>query len=302
MSDKDFISGTGDAKTPNGLITPTGMKITPYTEWNGSLPAIVSDMPIEAYHKHESISNSGLSLVARSPAHYAYATPWESTRAQQIGTAFHTALLEPERYKAEYFAADTNARRVVAYKDAAKIYGGDKTLTANESASVSVMIESIRSNKAANDLLNEEGHAELSFFVRDPDTGVAMRCRFDWLTHEGVAIDLKKTQDSREFAFSRSLHNYRYHCQAAMYSHIYQLVMGKPLESFKILAVEEQPPCANVLYDIDPLALQIGYAQYRESLLAYTEAATSGIWTTYTGTGVVTLPEWALLDAEEEIV
>jgi exodeoxyribonuclease VIII len=279
------------------------MNITPYSQWDGKFPALVADMPNDVYHAQDGISNSGLSLVARSPAHYYHAARTTGSRAMEIGTAFHTALLEPERYDAEYMVvADVNDRRVAAYKDAAKVYGADRTLTASEGASVAVMRESIRSNQAANDLLTQPGTAELSAFVRDPETGVLMRCRFDWLTDLGVCLDLKKTQDCREFAFSKSLHNYRYHVQAAMYAHIYELVFGKPIEAFKILAVEEQPPCANVLYDIDPLALQHGHALYRQALADFAQALETENWPTYTGTGVVTLPEYVLmaLDNDDE--
>ena len=279
------------------------MKITPYLDWNGTYPALVSNMPNADYHLHDSISNSGLSLVARSPAHYYHAPKPSSSRAMEIGTAFHAALLEPDRYAAEYVVVTgCDDRRVSAYKDAAKVYGGDRALTETEGASVSVMAESIRSNKAANSLLIQAGHAELSAFVRDPETGVLMRCRFDWLTDEGVCIDLKKTQDCREHAFSRSLHNYRYHVQAAMYSHIYELLFGRPLQAFKLLAVEEQPPCANVLYDIDPLALQHGLALYRQALDSYANSLETNSWESYSGTGVVTLPEFVLaaLDNNDE--
>lgn len=269
-----------------------------YPEWDGKTPAIVLDMPLWAYHNHSSISNSGLSLVSRSPAHYAFASPWQSTRAQEIGTAFHTALLEPERFESEYMIVSVNDRRVVEYKDAARIYTSERTLTANEGASVKVMLESIRANEAARLLFEKEGWPEVSFFVTDEETGCVMRCRFDWLTIDGIGVDLKKTQDCREFAFSKSLHNYRYHCQAAMYSDIYLQLTGKPLQSFKILAVEEQPPCANILYDIDPLALQYGHEQYREALREYAKASASGVWETYSGEGVVTLPEFVLASLE----
>jgi exodeoxyribonuclease VIII len=271
------------------------MQITQYKDWDGTFPALVAGMPNDIYHQQDGISNSGLSLVARSPAHYYHAPRSASTRAMEIGTAFHTALLEPERYAAEYMVVTgCDDRRVSAYKDAAKVYGGDKTLTASEGASVSVMSESIRSNPAAHDLLSQPGRAELSAFVRDPETGVLMRCRFDWITDDDVVIDLKKTQDCREHAFSRSLHNYRYHVQAAMYSHIYSIVFGKPLQSFKLLAVEEQPPCANVLYDICPLAMQHGHTLYRQALESFAQALETDCWESYSGTGVVTLPEFVL--------
>lgn len=278
------------------------MKPIQFNEWDGTIPAIVLNMPNEAYHNHDSVSNSGLSLVSRSPGHFAFRASWASTRAMDIGTAFHTALLEPMRYIAEYVTTEGNDRRKVDYKEAAKVYGGDKTLTANEGTSVAVMSESIKANEAAQAELSKEGMAEVSFFAIDPETGIAMRCRFDWLSDDGVAVDLKKTQDCREHAFSKSLHLYRYHCQAAMYSHVYELVTGKPLTAFKFLAVEEQPPCANVLYDLDPLAQQYGHDAYRESLIEYSKASESGIWETYSGSGVVTLPEWVLAMAESDEV
>ena len=278
------------------------MQITQFKDWDGSIPALVAGMPNDVYHAAAGISNSGLSLVARSPAHYYHAPAHSGSRAMEIGTAFHTALLEPERFAAEYMVVTVDDRRVSAYKDAAKVFGGEKTLTASEGASVAVMSESIRGNVAAHAIMSQPGTAELSAFVFDPETGVLMRCRFDWLTYDGICVDLKKTQDCREFAFSRSLHNYRYHVQAAMYSHIYELLFGKPLQLFKILAVEENPPCANVLYDIDPLAMQHGHKLYREALAAYAEALESGQWETYSGTGVVTLPEFVLaaLDNNED--
>lgn len=275
------------------------MNVIPYTEWDGSAPAIVADMPISDYHAHESISNSGLTLIARSPAHYHHAPRWKGSRFTEIGTAFHTALLEPERYQREYITvADCDDRRTAAYKDAAKTYGGDKTLTASEGAAVEVMAESVRANAAAADALAKPGWAELSLFVNDPETGVLMRCRFDYLTEDGNALDVKKTQDCREFAFAKSVHLYRYHVQAAMYSHVYELVTGKPLVSYQMLAIEEAPPCANVLYDIDPLATAHGFTLYREALAEYARCLYSDTWPSYSGTGVVTLPEWVLASLE----
>lgn len=276
------------------------MQVIEYADWDGSIPAAVANMPNSAYHAHQSISNSGLSLVARSPAHYRHAAARKPTRAMEVGTAIHTALLEPHRFAEEYITASVDDRRKVEYKDAAKVYGGDNTLTASEGASVAFMVEAIRANEDAAALLDADGWAELSLFVTDPETGVDMRCRFDWVTVDAIALDLKKTQDCREFAFAKSLHNYRYHAQAAMYSHVYELLTGRQLQSFKLLAVEEQPPCANVLYDIDPLAMQYGHMLYREALQQYAEAKAQDHWPTYTGSGVVTLPEYVLMAMENE--
>lgn len=262
----------------------------------------VVGMPNADYHAYEGISNSGLNLVARSPAHYAYRSGFKQTRHMELGTAFHTALLEPERYAAEYMTVrGINDRRKSEYKEASKVYGNEATLTDSEGASVDVMVESVRSNADASAVLSEPGYAELSAFVEDPETGILMRCRFDWLTETGRALDVKKTQDCRQRAFSKSLYAYRYHCQQAMYSHVYELITGKELESYQFLAIEEHPPCANVLYTLDELAKQQGYRDYRDALLEYAEAEKTGHWRAYgVSSDIVSLPDWVMMDMMEE--
>ena len=263
----------------------------------------VRDMPNEAYHRAPGISNSGLNLVARSPAHYAHSAPWKTTRAMEIGTAFHAALLEPERFRTEYMVVKgIDDRRKSEYKEAAKTWGSDRALTASEGASVSVMAESVQANPDARAVLSQPGYAELSGFVEDPETGVLLRVRFDWLAETAQAVDVKKTQDARPFAVSRSINNYRYHCQQAMYSHVFELIEGRPLESYQFLAIEEQPPCANVMYTLDHLAVQHGHTLYRDALHDYAIACESDEWPSYgTTSDVIGLPEYVMNELEGEI-
>lgn len=267
-------------------------------------PCFVANMPNEVYHAWpEGVSNSGLSLVARSPAHYAHRAAFKQTRHMEIGTAFHTALLEPDRYAKEYMIVEgINDRRKSEYKEAAKVYGPENTLTDNEGASVAVMLESVKSNPDAREVMEQDGYAELSAFARDPETGILLRSRFDWITTSGRCVDIKKTQDCREHSFQRSVHQYRYHCQDAMYSHVFELVAGHPIERYQFLAIEEQPPCANILWELDALAKRYGWMQYREALESYAAACKSGIWSGYQETsGLLALPEYVLMDMDEAL-
>ena len=283
------------------------IKTIPYTELTvekARAGCFVTDMPNAAYHAYEGISNSGLSMVARSPAHYAYRAAWKQTRAMEIGTAFHTALLEPERFTQEYMTVTgINDRRKSEYKEAAKVYGADATLTDSEGTSVAVMMESVLANPDAQNVLTADGWAELSAFVQDPETGVLLRCRFDWIASDGRAVDIKKTQDARADAFSRSVLNYRYHCQQAMYSDVFEKITGRPLESYRFLAIEEQPPCANVLYTLDDVSVMVGMQEYKTALMDYAIANKSNDWPAYSETSaLISLPEWALNEIEGEIV
>lgn len=281
------------------------MNIIPYTDLTEELAregVFVRDMPNFAYHQYSGISNSGLNLVARSPAHYAYRSGFKTSRHMEIGTAFHTALLEPERYASEYMTVKgINDRRKAEYKAASKVYTGECTLTDSEGASVDVMVESVRNNPDANAILKEPGYAELSAFVEDPETGILLRCRYDWITKTHRVIDVKKTQDCRQRAFSRSVFAYRYYVQEAMYRHIFDLIMGTQLEDYRFLAIEEQPPCANVLYMIDDMAKMEGHKEYRAALLAYAEAEKTNHWPGYDlHSDIVSLPDWVMFDMMDE--
>lgn len=281
------------------------MQVIEYSELTPELArsgVFVRDMPNAAYHSYEGISNSGLNMVARSPAHYAYRTPWRETRAITMGTAFHTALLEPHRFAKEYMVVrGINDRRKSEYKEASKVYGGESTLTDSEGAAVEVMVEAVRANPDAHAVLSDPGYAELSAFVEDPQTGILMRCRYDWITETARALDVKKTQDCRQRPFQRAIHAYRYHCQEAMYSHIFELITGEPLESYQFLAIEEQPPCANVLYTLDALAKSHGHKEYREALEAYAAAVESGEWPGYgVNSDLISLPEYVLMEIDAE--
>lgn len=261
----------------------------------------VLDIPNSDYHSYAGISKSGLDLVARSPAHYFHSAKREATRAMEIGTAIHTALLEPERFASEYvLLKDTTDRRASAYKEAVKVHGSELVLVGHEADKVAGMQETVYSQPAPREALSGEGWRELSAFVEDPETGVLMRCRYDYLRKsDHVSVDVKKTRNSSPEDFSKSVFNYRYHVQAAMYSHIFKLITGQPLECFQFLAVEEEPPHAAMVYDLDEVSLTIGYNDYRRDLLSYAAAEKSGVWPAYSDpVQTISLPYWAISQFE----
>lgn len=69
-------------------------------------PGVYPDLSNEEYHGGPGISKSGLDLIHRSPLHYraakTAANDNEPTSAQFIGTAFHSLVLEPEKFSQLY--------------------------------------------------------------------------------------------------------------------------------------------------------------------------------------------------------
>jgi len=261
----------------------------------------VTDMPNKVYHSFKGVSSSMLHKINRSPAHLAFAEPKKTSREMEIGTAIHAAILEPELFERDYMLLrDVTDRRASEYKQAVKALGsGERVLTGIEADRVKGMQASIQSNSQAIRYLGAEGYAELTAIATCPTTGVIVRARFDWITMDGISIDVKKTQDVRYEAFQKSIANYRYHVQDGFYSYVYELITGEPIKAFKFLAVEELAPNASKLYELDSEAKQIGRRDALADLATYAACEQSQDWP-----GVVheeeliSLPMWAV-DYEE---
>lgn len=267
-----------------------GMDIVP--------PCAIIGMPNEVYHAHPAISKSGLDLIHRSPAHYQYGAKRASTRAMEIGTAIHCAILEPERFTSEYvLLRDVKDRRASEYRKAKEVHGGEYVLTGSEADNVAGMQESVRSQYAI-----PVGTAEVSLFAVCEVTGVPVKCRYDLLTDDAHAIDLKKTQDSSRDAFAKSVYNYRYHVQDAFYRYVYRLVYGRPLESFTFLAVEEQPPHVAMPYTLGEETREIADSEAMQDLARYAECMETNDWPGYERTDEpLEIPAWALAQYDDKI-
>lgn len=261
---------------------------------------IISGMPNEVYHAHDSVSKSQLDLLNRSPAHLRFAPSRETTRAMEIGTAIHSALLEPDRFTSDYMLLkDVDDRRASAYKEAIKIHPSDRVLTRSESDNVAGMMESVYANHEARKRLEASGHRELSFFAKDPETGVSCRCRFDIITDELDVFDLKKTRDARPRQFGRSVFDYRYHVQEAFYRDVFFWAAGLRLREFRFLAIEDFAPYACKIYQIDDEMRMYAGAEYRADLNRYAECLASSDWPAYPADDdLIGLPGWLVNDIE----
>lgn len=262
----------------------------------------IQGMPNEVYHALPGISKSGLDLINRSPAHYKYRAARLPTRAMEIGTAIHTALLEPDRFQSEYMLLkDVKDRRASEYKQAVKVHGSERVLVSKEADNVAGMQEAVYADPRARELLEAPGYCELSAIAGHN------RARFDklgWLpgTDEVFALDVKKTQDARPEAFARSVANYRYHVQAAYYMDVYKQITGHELDAFYFLAVEEDMPHACRVYRLDDEALMIGREEYLRDLDVYHECIDRNEWPAYSSDDeYLSLPGWLLAKYENEL-
>ena len=266
------------------------------------------DIPASVYHAHkESISKSGLDLISRSPAHYRYAEPREETQAMRIGTATHTAILEPERFRREYrVITAAKDRRCKAWNDAAKELdtgsdGDPLMLTGPEGERVARMAQAVRSTPGIAELLQADGRSEQSVFTRDPATGLLVRIRLDWITSSARAMDLKTTTDLRNDKLFRSVVDYRYHVQQAFYSDAFLWAFGERLD-FAFGVIESEAPHVSKLVRLPDDVVAWGRLQYRRDLDTYARCLDRNEWPgPEPEIKTLITPQWALHRMEDDM-
>ena len=151
---------------------------------------------------------------------------------------------------------------------------------------------SIQYHPAASKLF-ANGAAETSIFWQDPDTGEDCKARLDFTNTSEIIVDLKTTADASLDQFGKSIANFGYHRQAAMYSDGYEAVHGKPPKAFVFVAVESKPPFAVGVYNLDAQGIEKGREEYKALLSEFGQCKKSGIWPAYSEkVETIELPRW----------
>lgn len=264
---------------------------------------VLKNISIDDYHARNELSFSGLSRFMQSPAHYRHyiETPQDPTPAQKFGQAAHFGILQPEEFYKNYaMMPDGIDRRT---KDGKAKYEEfisanlDKSIISTEDYyRVQAMTEKVLSHPIAGPLL-KNGVAERSFFWTDPVSGVECRCRPDFLRNDNVIVDLKTTEDASINSFQRSLSNYKYHIQSALYLEgiTQALELKSPLTEFVHLVVEKNPPYGIGLYTLDDKSLAKASDEIREALDQYALCLKTGEWPGYVNEiQNISIPPWML--------
>lgn len=270
------------------------------------------------YHTGEGISQSSLKYVRQSPKHY-----WakflseqgiedKKTNSMQLGTDVHCALLEPELFEQNYIIIPDDApkkptslqikaknpstatlEQIEWWDDFTKL-AGNKTIITQDDWLTCVNIRETVLNHPVAGVWFRSGKAEQTFYNADPDTGLLLKCRPDFMNDNGVMIDLKKTINASTSEFGRTAANYGYHIQAAFYVDLMANLYGDAPDLFVFVAVEEAfPHAVNVLF-IDEDDLEIGRTIYKRDLMTILECTERNYWPDYCDTEMnrLWLPSW----------
>ena len=247
---------------------------------------LIAGMDNHAYHSAPGVSSTQIKKMA-VPLEYwdAYINPdrdpSKQTPAMMIGSAVHTAVLEPHLLQAEYDVMPEGLdRRTKEGKAtyAALEASGKTILSADDYKMVTSVQRAVLADPLASGLL-ADAECEQSFFWRDHD-GILRKCRTDAITANGeFVVDLKTTDDVSKAGFGRTIANYGYHISAAWYLDVLQGLYGNDApQGFAFVAVQKTRPYDVAVHYLNDRQIQLGRMIYRKHLASLIECMASGVW------------------------
>jgi exodeoxyribonuclease VIII len=263
---------------------------------------IHNDVPESEYHAPAFgvVSKSALDAIVRSPAHYLHwhTTPREPTDAMLFGRAFHCAALEPERFATAYVVKPEFGDQRTPANKARRLEweaqnAGSEAISAAWRDKALRMAEVLRAHPLVSRML-VGGQSEVTVTWRDEQTGLPCKSRADYyVPQRAMVVDLKSTADASPDAFRKSIANYRYHVQDALYRDAFRGA-GAPIQHFVMVAVEKEGPHGVAVYSLDAESIAMGYGAARQGIDALAHAVKTDDWRGYPAQiNTVELPPWA---------
>lgn len=264
---------------------------------------IIKNLKYEEYDKMEGVSNSKLSKLAISPAHYkeSLETPQKQTEALTFGSLLHCLVLEPQNYARDFaIEPEVNRRTNDGKEILAEFYetnSGKTILTENQFELASILKENIFAHPIANKLLSGKGENEISLFWEDEETKVKCKAKLDRIKSD-IIIDLKSARSAKPEDFARQLYDLGYYRQCVFYLNGFKECYQKEAKGFVFIVVEKEPPYNVVVYELSELFKEIGKIEISDLLQVYKECIETNNFYGYDGTEpkIHTLdpPKWVL--------
>lgn len=260
----------------------------------------------EDYHADKSaVSSSGLRQIEKSPATFyqnfflRLPEAEKKSKAKTIGTLCHQAILEGSKFLENFvlmpdFGDMRSSKNREARDEWLATVEGKTVVKQDELDVIKGTIEAIVNHEGAFNLL-KDGKTEISGYYADPETGILCRIRPDFLSFNLMAlVDVKTTIDCSREGFAKSIWNYRYDFQLAMYSEGIKQITGKEVDYPAFIAVEKEPPYEVAVYIADKEMIDKGREDYRKSLLTLKACLDTDTFPKYQSKiEEISLPRWA---------
>ncbi|MYM92796.1 PD-(D/E)XK nuclease-like domain-containing protein [Duganella vulcania] len=265
---------------------------------------IYPDMSHEDYHADRSaVNGSKLKLMLKSPRLYLRAPACSAnTPSTSLGSAIHAALLESDRFSAQYIVKPTFNRRTKAGKadEAAFVrdHPGSFFISAKDAWIIKNVRESVLQHQGARRLLTR-GVAERAMFWRDERTGLMCKTKPD-LERDGIIVDIKSTTDASKQEFRHSIARLHYDLTAFMQQLGVKRITGETKQVVYI-AVETEEPFNTAVYIASDAQLASGQAKFEFATDRLKYCLSTGDWFGYQPQGIpeeIDVAGWGLLQSQ----
>ena len=111
-----------------------------------------------------------------------------------------------------------------------------------------------------------DGEVEKTIVWQDPQTGIWVKIRPDVVPSDKIMADYKSVRSAKPVDVDKSISEYGYDMQMALFQEGISRVLGKTIESAVLVPQEKEPPHVHEISVIDPNTLWWGARQNRKAL------------------------------------
>lgn len=271
---------------------------------------IIHGLDESLYHAQPELSSTGArTLINDSPARFDYDRRHRraGNSSFDVGHAAHAKILgvglEVVTYPDEHLTASGNVSTkaaTVAWAEEQR-EAGRAPVTPEQVADVDRMAEAVLAHDAARRILESDGSPEVSVFAEDPETGIRVRARFDWLG--SAAADLKTTAGSASASgFGASAAKFDYPMQQVWYEDVFAWATNGVPVDFKFIVVEKSRPHFVAVHQFDDTVRLIAAEKAARARRLYAECMATDTWPAYGDDVIHTeIPNWWFSQNEEEL-
>jgi hypothetical protein len=262
------------------------------------------------YLKLRAFNAGGAKLILQSPRHFwaeridPNRKPIVPTPAMQFGSAVHLAVLEPGRLAGEIVIVPDDApdRRSKAGKEwwanFDKTGAGRIVMSIDDYLRMRLTAAAVHDSPVAMSLLADSVTEHTIVWV-DRETRIECKSRLDSLRHDRrLIVDLKTAADASPDSFSRSIHGFGMHIQAAVYCDAVLAESSGLIDPQYVWIVAETKPPHNVaIYRASDKMIQRGRDLFRRAIRIYAECLENDDWPGYPDiVQEIDLPPWGYRD------
>ena len=248
------------------------------------------------YHASPAVSNSKLSRFLESPR--LMNTPRKKTPSLRWGSLVHTIILEPQLVGADWAVMPEGLDKGKGAKAREEEFllanEGKEIVSHDEYLQLTAIRSAVQEDDEASSLLYGEGVNESSYFWTDEATGIQMRCRADRYRDDGLLVDIKTTASVEHYAFRRSVWDFGYDRQSAIYTDGIEAVTKRRPRGFAFIAIEgkDAPEIFVQVFVMTEADIETGRRRYRKGLELMKQyhdqfGADPVAWPKKTGPGVI---------------